>query len=634
MQKTTFVSLILLFLAITSQQAQQAQNPPQQTGSIEGIVLKFGPTDPVARARVQLRPANNPNSQIITADDAGKFAFRDLAPGQYRVTVTRDGYAQAEYGQRSPTSSGVPITLASQQQFRDAKISMVPAGTISGRILNRYGEPAGNVNVQAMRYTYQDGRRTLTTTQTIRTNDLGEYRLFWMTPGQYIISAQGTDPVSVNPGETVMFQTARGAGGPGGLAAGLGAQLGVGGVTQIMITGGNGPGGAAGRGAAPAPPPLNVVDDANLSLPVYYPGTTDVTTATAVDLRAGGNVGGVNLTLVEAKPLKIRGQVLSGGRPAAGAQVSLMLRTSIGGVMNVRTATVNNDTGAFEFRNVAPGGYELIATLNGFGPAAMMMNSPLGAAAGVAAPNIVVGRGGARNPDAPVMGARVPVDLVSADVEAVSLLLETGFNVGGRVSISGQTSSNDVSGVRIQLQSDPQIPPLALPAVTPEADGTFSVAGVTPGTYRLSVAALPQNTYLKSARLGGVDILNGGLKIDSAPNGALDIVLGTTPGILDATVVDDRQLPVAAVTVALVPDAAQQKRYDVYRTATSDSAGRIHLTNVVPGDYRIFAWESVENGAWTDPDFMRAYQNNGTAVHVGEGGQATTNVRLIPYRAN
>src|SRR4030095_6032257 len=211
MPRSLFLSLRFLFLAITSQQAQQQQS--QQTGSIEGIVLRFGTTDPISRARVQLRPTSSPNSQIVTADEGGKFAFRDLAPGQYRITVTRDGYAAAEYGQRSPSGSGVPITLSSQQQFRDARISMVLSRTISGRILNRDGEPAGNVNVQALRYTYQDGRRTLTAAQSIRTNDLGEYRLFWMTPGQYIVSAQGTDPVSVNPGETLFVQAARGTGG-------------------------------------------------------------------------------------------------------------------------------------------------------------------------------------------------------------------------------------------------------------------------------------------------------------------------------------------------------------------------------------------------------------------------------------
>jgi hypothetical protein len=462
-----------------------------------------------------------------------------------------------------------------------------------------------------------------------------------MTPGQYIISAQGTDNLSIGPNETVMFQTARGAGGPGALVGALtGAQLGVGGVTRITVTAGNGPDpfGGPGGGAAPPPPPPPpvVVDDANLSLPVYYPGTADVTAATPVDLRAGGNIGGVNMTLVEAKPLRIRGQVLNGGRPASGAQVSLIQRNSVGGAISTRTATVNNDTGAFEFRNVAPGGYELIGNLNGFGPSAMIMSTPLGNAAGINAGNIGVGRGGTRNPNGPVMGARVPVDLVSTDLEGVSLLLDTGFNVNGRATIEGRSANSDstLSGLRIQLMPDPQLPVLAVPPASPEADGTFSIVGVTAGLYRLQVMGVPRGSYLKSARLGGADILNGGLRIDSSPNGALDIVLGSSPGTVDATVVDDRQLPVAAVTVALVPDSAQAKRLDVYRNATSDSSGRIHLENVVPGDYRIYAWESVENGAWTDLDFMRAYQNNGTTLHVGEGGQATTNVRLIPYRAN
>src|SRR5262245_37687224 len=284
---------------------QQSQ-PPQQTGSIEGAVVRLGTDDPIPRAKVVLRPVNSQTAQGITADDGGKFAFRDLAPGQYRISVSRDRYVASEYGQRSPIGSGVAISLSAQQQFKDARVALAPAGTISGRVLNRYGEPAGNINVQALRYAYQDGRRSLTPFQAIRTNDLGEYRLFWMPPGQYIISAQGTDSLSVSPNETITMQVARGAGGPlggpGALAGALGAQLGVGGVARIEVTGANfgGPGPGGGPGGAPPPPPLppTVIDESNISLPVYYPGTADVTAALPIDLRAGGNIGGVNLTLV------------------------------------------------------------------------------------------------------------------------------------------------------------------------------------------------------------------------------------------------------------------------------------------------------------------------------------------------
>jgi hypothetical protein len=610
-----------------------------QTASIEGSVSKLGTTDAIPRAKVTLSLQGSQNAQSITADDGGKFVFRDLAPGQYKLTATRDGYVPAEYGQRGPGGAGVPVVLAAQQQMKNARIDMTQTAAISGRIMNRYGEPVGNANVQALRYTYQEGRRTLTPVQTIRSNDLGEYRLFWMTPGQYVISAQPVDSLAVDPGGTVFVQALRG-GGPA-LAGAFGAQLGVGGVTRITVTGGGGPppdfpgGGAPPPPPPPPPPPGNVTDDSNLYLPVYYPGTTDVTAAAPVDLRAGGNVGGINLNVVEARPVRVRGQVMSGGRPAAGAQVSIFQRSNTTGTLTIRNVPAN-DMGAFEFRNVAPGGYELVATMNAPGPGAAIVGTPLGAAAGLTAGN--VGRG--RVPGAPMMAARIPVDVLNADVEGVTLLLENGFNVRGRIRLEGQSVASDggpqrpLAGARIQVQSDPAIPPLAIPAVNPEEDGSFTLTGVSAGNYRLSVAALPRNTYVKTALLAGVDVLNGGMRVDGEPQGVLDIVLGNTPGSVEASVVDGRKMPVPAVTVVLVPEMAKRKRYDLYRQATSDANGRIHLDNIVPGDYKLFAWEVVESNAWTDPDFLRNFENNGVAIHVGENGRATGEVTVTPYRVN
>jgi len=563
--------------------------------------------------------------------------FRNLAAGQYRLSATRDGYVAAEYGQRGPGGSGVPITLAAQQQMKDARIEMSLTGVISGRVLNRFGEPVGNANVQALRYTYQEGRRTLAPSQSIRTNDLGEYRLFWMTPGQYIISAQPVDTLAVDPGGTVFVQAQRGGGGGPALAGALGAQLGVGGVTRITVGGAPSPdfiGTAAVPPPPPPPPPGAVRDDSNLTLPVYYPGTTDVTTATPVDLRSGATVGGINFTVVEARPARIRGQVMNAGRPAAGAQVSIFQRGNTSGTLTVRSNPVS-DTGTFEFRNLAPGSYEIIATLNAPGPGALIVGTPLGNAAGLTTANATIGRG-PRNPGAPVMAARTQVDVVNSDVEGVSLLLENGFNVNGKLTSEGR-SPNDgaLSGIRIQLQSEPNLPPLAIPAVNAEADGTFSITGVSPGNYRISIGAVPRNMYVKSALLGGVDILNtGGIVLEGEPRGALDIILGNSPGSLDSAVVDNRQMPVAGATVVLVPDSARRKRYDLFRQATSDSSGRIHLDNVVPGDYKVFAWEVVESNAWTDPDFLRSYESNGVAVRVTEGGRGAADVQVIPYKAN
>jgi hypothetical protein len=235
------------------------------------------------------------------------------------------------------------------------------------------------------------------------------------------------------------------------------------------------------------------------------------------------------------------------------------------------------------------------------------------------------------------MGVRVPVDVNSADIDGISLVLENGYNVAGRITVEGVVSNDafsSVTGMRILLQSDPVIPTLAIAPAFPEADGTFSITGVTSGTYRLSIAGLPRNMYVKTARFAGEDVYNSGLRIEGDPRGQLEIVLGATPGSLDAVTVDEKQMPEAGVTVALVPDPSQVKRIDMYRNATSDASGKVHWDGVIPGDYKIFAWEDIENGAWADPEFMRNFDGRGTSVHIDERGRANVNVKVIPYKAN
>ena len=231
------------------------------------------------------------------------------------------------------------------------------------------------------------------------------------------------------------------------------------------------------------------------------------------------------------------------------------------------------------------------------------------------------------------MGARTQVDVLNADVEGVSLLLENGFNVLGRVSLEGRSAGDaGATGVRVQLQSDPLIPPLAIPAAAAEADGSFSILGVTPGNYRLTVAGY-RNSYLKSATIAGVDVLNGGIRLDSEPRGTLDIVLGNAPGSLDAVAMDSRKMPVAAVTVVLVPDIAQRKRYDLFRQATSDaSAGSTSITwcrATIAFRLGSCREQCVDRSGF--PSKLRKQWNRGSR---GEGGRASADVTVIPYKVN
>jgi hypothetical protein len=80
--------------------------------------------------------------------------------------------------------------------------------------------------------------------------------------------------------------------------------------------------------------------------------------------------------------------------------------------------------------------------------------------------------------------------------------------------------------------------------------------------------------------------------------------------------------------VVILPDV--RGRIDLFKTTTTDPAGRFHIDRIPPGDYKAFAWEDVNDGAWQDPEFMGANENLGTPIHIAEGTTATLRLTLIP----
>ncbi len=81
--------------------------------------------------------------------------------------------------------------------------------------------------------------------------------------------------------------------------------------------------------------------------------------------------------------------------------------------------------------------------------------------------------------------------------------------------------------------------------------------------------------------------------------------------------------------MALLPDV--RGRFDLVRTATTDASGRFRLDRVIPGDYKVFAWNEVGDGDWQDPDLMRAFEERGAPIHIREG--ATERVGLTTIMA-
>jgi hypothetical protein len=57
---------------------------------------------------------------------------------------------------------------------------------------------------------------------------------------------------------------------------------------------------------------------------------------------------------------------------------------------------------------------------------------------------------------------------------------------------------------------------------------------------------------------------------------------------------------------------------------------RFTLRGISPGEYKLYAWEEIEQGAYEDPEFLRPYEKKGKDVRVDEASKTTLELTLIP----
>jgi hypothetical protein len=150
-------------------------------GTITVTVIKAGTAieQPLRNARLEL--TGGPGPQRVARTDAnGGFAFSNLAPGEYRLAVTCDGFIRQE----SPKS----IVIGRGQLAANINFELDSAPTAAGWVLDAYGEPIAEIRVEALRRTYDvRGNARLTRAAAALTDDRGEYRIFWLDPGEYFL---------------------------------------------------------------------------------------------------------------------------------------------------------------------------------------------------------------------------------------------------------------------------------------------------------------------------------------------------------------------------------------------------------------------------------------------------------------
>lgn len=317
-----------------------------------------------------------------------------------------------------------------------------------------------------------------------------------------------------------------------------------------------------------------------------------ICTAAPVNLRAGDSLNGVNIEFNSTDQQLIQGEIISrvSGRTLDMGRVAVV---PIDAVPNPPSSP---------FRNSGP----IFATSLRFGSYFVL--------------------GSAIENGTPLFGYSA-IALRGTNIPPVQLVVEPAFNISGQVAGSG------TSGAVVRLQS--LIPGMTdVPSATVSNDGSFVLNGATTGEYRVIVSApRSPNAYLQSIRFGGRDVPEGILRFASHVNNRLEISLGSNGATLSGMVQRasrSKPLPASGTRVVLVPDSARRLRRDLYKNVFADSDGKFQLTGIAPGNYKLFAWELVEDSAWEDPEFIRIYENAGKSIRISDNGRETVNVDAIP----
>jgi protocatechuate 3,4-dioxygenase beta subunit len=257
-----------------------------------------------------------------TTDSQGAFELRDLPAGRYRLMASPGqysaGYLTISFGATKPnapgsTDTGTPIEVADGQTFDKANIALPRGGVITGRVTDDNGEPLARVQVYTIVY-LAGSSRGLRTGGNAQTDDLGQFRMFGLAPGEYVVAAEARGNTFVAPN------------------------------------------------AAP-----ETEDDKIGFMTTFYPGTGDEAAAQRVRTKAGAETPGVEIRMVSGRLFHISGMVTdSQGHSTGRANGNLFKRSTSGTTTSYGFGT--DDQGRFQMRNIQPGDYRLVVRQQQPGP--------------------------------------------------------------------------------------------------------------------------------------------------------------------------------------------------------------------------------------------------------------------------
>jgi protocatechuate 3,4-dioxygenase beta subunit len=273
--------------------------PPPGTATLRGHVIAADSGQPLRKAQVRIFASDIRENRLATTDADGRYEFKEVRAGRYTVSVNKGSYVGLSYGQERPTDAPKPLQILDNQTVDKLDFALPRGSVITGRVVDEYGEPISDVQIAPQRYqSIQGQRRLVPAGRQTSTDDMGEFRLFGIPPGQYYLSATWR---SFNPNN----------------------------------------------------------EDKTAYAPIYFPGTDNPAQAQRITLAVGQQVSDIVMALKPMRATRVSGTATgSDGRPMTG-QIMVMACGGFG--FNMSGGGPIQPDGTFSINGIAPGDYTLRA---------------------------------------------------------------------------------------------------------------------------------------------------------------------------------------------------------------------------------------------------------------------------------
>jgi hypothetical protein len=494
-----------------------AQTTPEPA-SISGTVTNSVTGEPILRAHVMANCTSedrHDGAQIFGAltNEKGVFSIAPLPFGNCSISVQRVGFVAPLRGESYPLTSGT--------HKEGLKLTLIPAGAITGRVLVSSGEPAQEINVSAELASGVSGNAT--------TDDKGQFRIGGLRPGKYHVKAA---PQSL-----------------------------------------------------PFPPEIRA--DGTIELrdaTTYYPDSLSSKMAQRLEVKAGAEMSGVEIRLVQTPIVKVSGRVT--GVPPGMKDVDVNIQPSGQG------AGLKAD-GTFSMWRLDPGKYTLQA--QHWGGQLQLQSAPL------------------------------EIEVTTANVDHLELRMVPPFELAGQLRFDDEQAREPIKPpARRDGTAAPAPPPQprtvqlftldrhnagGSSAIVASED-TFTLEKIQPARYRVIVAGV--SGYVKSLRIGDTESEGDILDVRNGGAGPLTITLSSNYCEISGTV-SDAKGPVTDAAIALAPAGDNMN----IRIGRSKSDGTYKF-RVPPGKYKLAAVDEDAMGWGLQAPEFDDYETESLELSAGD----------------